>query len=411
MSSWLARSLTNSLRIDDNDVVADPPAVSPTSQPHEHHDNAHGSEPEDDEDEEDQGQGRGVKEDLDEIKQTLTRQFWGMASFLAPPPPSNSNPSSPPSHDLYQDSIPDHSRPDYSDVDQPDPEPIGSDFGGNHQPELEEYAPERAVGITDEVLSFAFNIAMHPETWLDFPIDEEDDPQDFDMSDAQQEHAVAIERLIPRLNALRIELCPCHMSESYFWKVYFVLLHSRLNKEDASILSTPQVMEARAMWMQELHKQTKPEFEFSRIRTMYSKGPVRHDDFACSLVDDAYSDDLSHQTYGYETTSLSMLADKEIEKHTIAVESSETHFIDKSVIQENTIIKNENKDLKCGHSTQIITQDYVNDDDDIDWPEEDSDLGEPIISIVNEEDISFSDLEDDDYGIKPITCNTGSKVA
>ncbi|RYQ83534.1 hypothetical protein HN51_058529 [Arachis hypogaea] len=82
---------------------------------------------------------------------------------------------------------------------------------------------------------------MHPETWLDFPIDKEDDPQDFDMSDAQQEHAVAIERLIPRLNALRIELCPCHMSESYFWKVYFVLLHSRLNKEDASILSTPQI--------------------------------------------------------------------------------------------------------------------------------------------------------------------------
>nr|XP_025684866.1 uncharacterized protein LOC112785628 [Arachis hypogaea] len=218
-----------SLRINDNDVVADPPAVSPTSQPHEYHDNAHGSEPEDDEDEEDQGQGCGVKEDLDEIKQTLTRQFWGMASFLAPPPPSNSNPSSSPSHNLYQDSIPDHSRPDYSDVDQPDPEPIGSDFGGNHR------------GITDEVLSFAFNIAMHPETWLDFPIDKEDDPQDFDMSDAQQEHAVAIERLIPRLNALRIELCPCHMSESYFWKVYFVLLHSRLNKEDASILSTPQI--------------------------------------------------------------------------------------------------------------------------------------------------------------------------
>ncbi|MED6130699.1 hypothetical protein PIB30_003277 [Stylosanthes scabra] len=407
MSSWIARSLSNTLRIDENDVVPDPPTP-----PHEHHHNAHGSEPEE-EDEDDQAQGRGVKDDLDEIKQTLTRQFWGMANFLAPPP-STSNPSSPPSNHL---SIPD---PDFSDGEQgslrlhqpePEPEPIGSDSGGNHQPQLEEYAPERAVGITEEVLSFAFNIAMHPETWLDFPIDEEDDPQDFDMSDAQEEHALAIERLIPRLNALRIELCPCHMSESYFWKVYFVLLHSRLNKDDASILSTPQVMEARAMWMQELHKKTKPEFEFSRIGTTYSKGPVRHVDFDCSLADDAYSDELSHQTYGYETTSLSTLADKEIEKHTVAVESSEPHFIDKSVIQESTIIKTENKDLKCGHSTQTITQDYVNDDDDIDWPEEDSDLGEPIISAVNEEDVSFSDLEDDDYGVKPITCNTGSKVA
>ena len=31
------------------------------------------------------------------------------------------------------------------------------------------------VGITDEVLAFARNIGMHPETWLDFSIDEEED--------------------------------------------------------------------------------------------------------------------------------------------------------------------------------------------------------------------------------------------
>lgn len=61
------------------------------------------------------------------------------------------------------------------------------------------------------------------------------------MSDAQKEHAFTIEGLAPRLAALRFELCPCHMSESYFWKVYFVLLHSRLNKHDAEVLSTPQV--------------------------------------------------------------------------------------------------------------------------------------------------------------------------
>lgn len=61
------------------------------------------------------------------------------------------------------------------------------------------------------------------------------------MSDAQLEHALAVERLAPRLAALRIELCPSHMSEGYFWKVYFVLLHSRLNKHDADLLSTPQV--------------------------------------------------------------------------------------------------------------------------------------------------------------------------
>lgn len=64
---------------------------------------------------------------------------------------------------------------------------------------------------------------------------------DFELSDAQQEHALAVERLAPRLAALRMEFCPGHMSESYFWKIYFVLLHPRLNKHDAELLTTPQV--------------------------------------------------------------------------------------------------------------------------------------------------------------------------
>lgn len=64
---------------------------------------------------------------------------------------------------------------------------------------------------------------------------------DLEMSNAQHEHVLAIQRLAPRLAALRIELCPAHMSDSYFWKVYFVLLHSRLHKHDAELLSTPQV--------------------------------------------------------------------------------------------------------------------------------------------------------------------------
>ena len=61
------------------------------------------------------------------------------------------------------------------------------------------------------------------------------------MSDTQQEHALAIEHLAPTLSALRIELCPIHMTEECFWKIYFVLLHPRLNKDDAELLSTPQV--------------------------------------------------------------------------------------------------------------------------------------------------------------------------
>ena len=64
---------------------------------------------------------------------------------------------------------------------------------------------------------------------------------DFAMTDAQQEHALAVERLATRLAALRIELCPGYMSEHRFWMIYFVLLHPRLDVHDAELLSTPHV--------------------------------------------------------------------------------------------------------------------------------------------------------------------------
>lgn len=64
---------------------------------------------------------------------------------------------------------------------------------------------------------------------------------DFELSDAQQEHALTVESLAPRLAALRIELCPGYMSENSFWKIYFVLLHPRLESQAAELLSTPEV--------------------------------------------------------------------------------------------------------------------------------------------------------------------------
>lgn len=169
-------------------------------------------------------------------------------------------------------------------------------------------------------------------------------------------------------------------------------------------------MAARSMWMQELQKQTKPEFEFFGRSASYLRDNAQQDDFTPSLLDDTYSDDMPHQTYGYRSTSLSMMADNESEK--CAVESSGTHFTDKSVIEENPTIKTENKDLKSARPSQIFIQDYDDDGDD-EWPEDDSDLGGyggTTLRMVNEEDISFSDLEDDDYGIKPASTNTGSKV-
>ncbi|KAG6591435.1 hypothetical protein SDJN03_13781, partial [Cucurbita argyrosperma subsp. sororia] len=415
--SWLARSIANTLRLEDEDdehngvvspIHSDPPSPSPSSTPR----NQMESQSELD----DEALSRRVRGDLTEFKQTLTRQFWGVASFLAQPSPSHprldgdlaaSSDWKP--FEAFNQSDPSISK---DEVDPSDPIEVlkmrsnheAYAKSGDSQEECYEVDWGDVVGITDEVLTFATNIAMHPETWIDFPINEEDDNDDFEMSDAQKEHAFTIERLAPRLAALRIELCPCHMSESYFWKVYFVLLHSRLNKQDAEVLSTPQVAEARSMWMQELQKQTKPESYWCGRETFELKD-------SCDMLQEdggpmAFHDNHSGLRQPWSFTSEP--SNYETEKYQI--ESSETQFIDKSVIVEKPISKNEDRNSTIGPSSKFLVQNYE-DESDNDWLEEDSELGgcnKTILPLENEEDISFSDLEDDDM-VLPAKFKTASK--
>ncbi|KAK8623430.1 hypothetical protein V6N13_118315 [Hibiscus sabdariffa] len=435
--SWLARSLASSLRLDDDDD--DNVSASSSDEGIENDVVAHGSQSSsptrhkiqsEDTNAEQQSlspeqvaelQSRGVKEDLTELKQTLTRQLWGVASFLAPPPPpptqfngrsfSDLNQSEPSDRSVFgDDEDPSESvavagaRDDFAEIGvklskmASEYFPFGSgeneeenDMGNEN--EKEEDQELNAVGITDEVLAFARNIAHHPETWLDFPLDPDDDLDDFDMSVSQQDHAMAIEHLAPRLAALRIELCPCHMSDSYFWKVYFVLLHPRLNKKDAELLATPQVVEARALWMKELQKQIKPESDW------YGRSMPMHDDLISSSSSYFPVETMSPRTYVSEPAS-SITTDFEIEKHTI--ESIQMPFVDKSVIVEKTGIGTEDKEYRVGPPSKTSVPNF--EDDEINWPEDDSDFGGyggAEICVENEEDISFSDLEDVDDNSAP----------
>ena len=42
---------------------------------------------------------------------------------------------------------------------------------------------------------------------------------DFDMSDIQQEHALAIERLTPNLESLRLEIFPGYLNDGQLWNI------------------------------------------------------------------------------------------------------------------------------------------------------------------------------------------------
>ncbi|XP_010556481.1 PREDICTED: protein bfr2-like [Tarenaya hassleriana] len=457
--SWLARSLANSIRLDEedddgddeeeeegnleNDAVSDNEQSSTRREDSLGNANLLSSSPEDVEEE---AHARGVKDDLTELGQSLTRKWRGVANFLAPLPdaaPRFGGGGS--SIDLSDSGLNRTEPPDWSESravgDLPEIEDragrlntektemaldyrpfrsVGDDEEDDGEFEEEEEEEEEteeeeeeeeeeeidAVGVTDEVLAFARNIAMHPETWLDFPLDPEEDLDDFNMSDAQQGHALAIERLAPRLAALRIELCPCHMSVGYFWKVYFVLLHSRLQKRDAEILSSPQVMEARALWMKELQKQTNPETDwFGRSISNVKESRDIRVEVATPSSSSYFAppEFLSPRIYAFEPPSI-MTHDYQTVKHMSG--KTEAQFIDKAVIEEEPPPAHK-KDTTIGRSPE---EGY---DDDDDWPEEeDYTYGRCPKFTVNEEDVSFSDLEGDDdissIALKSKTISKGS---
>ncbi|KAK8642655.1 hypothetical protein V6N13_011992 [Hibiscus sabdariffa] len=444
--SWLARSLADSLTLDEGDDESassrdvendDVIRVSQPSAPpfdeikaKEEHQSLSPQQV-------DELQSHGIKEDLTQLKDSLTRQLFGVASFLAPSPPPSSTEFNGQSNDrpfsnLNQSELSDQSitrdeedpsdsaavagiRDDFAEIGgtlskmASDYLPFGQ--GQNQEEnEMENGSSEEeeefdVVGITDEVLAFATNIAHHPETWLDFSLDPDEDLDDFDMSVAQRDHAMAIEYLAPRLAALRIELCPCHMSDSYFWKVYFVLLHSRLNKADAEVLSTPQVMEARALWMKELQKQTMPE-------TDWYGGSTSHEDSHSRVLNDLIPssnyfsfETMSPRTCASEAAS-SFPTDYETEKH--PVESDEMPFVDKSVVEVKQGTNTKDKGNLVGPASKIWIPDF--DDEEIDWPEDEGpELGGHNGTALRPEDvenISFSDLEDFDDDDDSTRANT-----
>lgn len=444
--SWLARSIANSLRLDDDDdndngAVVDPqqPKPEPDQQPPQSLSPSSSSS---------NTTPRGVKEDLNDLTKTLTRQFWGVASFLAPPP---SQADSPPSSSPRLSSSP----KDESDALIAGIRTDFAEIGGKFRSEISklsthktvteftkiasnllqlgsepDFIDEDAVGVTEEVVAFARDVAMHPETWLDFPVPDEEDFEDFDMSDVQQEHALAVERLAPRLAALRMELCPVFMSEGCFWKIYFVLVHPRLNKHDAELLSTPQIVEARAMLSHELKNKatvttnqslsvigTSATKEIDDLPHQEALSESSHSNSESvqlkTLKEEKASPTISAKSLGNDSVPSGVAFDLEMEKH--PVQSTELQIIDKAVVEEEPVDHTKHQHASSSTSSKVPADKFEDDADD--WLKDDTDMvgtGGTSMPLGNDEDVSFSDLEEDDSDVptsyKKVTSGSDSSA-
>ncbi|XP_076950935.1 uncharacterized protein LOC143624070 [Bidens hawaiensis] len=384
--SWFTRSIANTFQLQDN------------PQPNKNNDD------DDDDDDSPLSPGQGVKEDLSEITKTLTRQFWGVASFLAPPP-SESDPVDPEADgDDDDDDTEGISgiRRDFAEIggrfrsgisklsnniDVSEITKLATNFLQVSSDGDDEYVLSkevREIGVTGEVLTFVKDITMHPETWLNFPLpDDEDDSEDFELSDAQQEHALTVESLAPRLAALRIELCPGYMSENSFWKIYFVLLHPRLEPQAAEFLSTPEIVKARA--------------SLTHVLKTQSNTQTKADDVSTNSF--PYSEPKPESSQEEHLSVPLESSNTQSTKSVISTDPEEVEIVDKSVIQEEPRNKTEVED-------QSVASNVVEDKDEDDWLKEDN--SENVVTgtaattntihIDNDEDVSFSDLGEDDDG-------------
>ena len=184
--SWLARSIAatlSSAHSDDDESESasgdkSPPRASDPTSP-----DAGES------DEQPDTPSRGVKDDISELTESLTRRFWGVASFLAPPPVEGvtdegdeeeaaaaEGPQSPRIDGIRSDlaEIGGKVRTGISMLSNAgavgEISRIASSFLPFGSEEEEGQVEGEAVGVTEEVMEFVSHISKHPKTWLDFPL-------------------------------------------------------------------------------------------------------------------------------------------------------------------------------------------------------------------------------------------------
>lgn len=384
--SWLARSIANSLAADtDPTLTADNQTNSSSPTPP--------SPPEGQ-------QTRGVKEDLSEIKNSLARQLRGVASFLAPPPPL-------PNSKTYDDEDVDESEKE----DERDGSGIGigrdfaeirvkvkagiskllqsrNDDSNKEEGISEDYPVKSVIGVNEEVLLFVKDLVTHPRTWVRFPLPEDADADDFVLNESQLAHAGAVERQVPELADLRWELCPDYMSEGRFWVIYFVLVHPKLDKYDALTLSTPKINEARAMLTQESkHRRQVKQPEGSPVLSNVQDYPppsmepsVKDVPIGSSPADSAIAGaSVEMETLKGNTPSDDMSAQNEA-----PATADQNHIKAVSNISSKVLVHGEDDD-------DNDADDWLNDE----TPNVDVDITRHI-PINDDDDVSFSDLEEDD---------------
>uniref|UniRef100_A0A7C8ZAD0 BSD domain-containing protein n=1 Tax=Opuntia streptacantha TaxID=393608 RepID=A0A7C8ZAD0_OPUST len=108
-------------------------------------------------------------------------------------------------------------------------------------------------GVTDQLIEFVKTFTL--DTFKNFSLADEDSDETqttsggvrVDLSDWQQRHATIVLSKVKELSKLRYILCPRHLKERDFWRIYFTLVKSYVTEHQ---LRAIQVDKLRKMAME-----------------------------------------------------------------------------------------------------------------------------------------------------------------
>lgn len=156
-----------------------------------------------------------------------------------------------------------------------------------------------------------------------------------------------------------------------------------------------QIVEARALLTQELQNKikAKPEQDWSRMDTYPNDIADPRHEKGISVSSNAQAEYVQ-----LEPTTSTVDADFETEKHAVQTQSTEIPLIDKSVVEEGPRNLAKDRTLHSDSPSRGFEEKYEDDGDD--WLKEESSeivgASGTGVPVENDEDVSFSDLEEDD---------------
>ncbi|CAK9142471.1 unnamed protein product [Ilex paraguariensis] len=124
---------------------------------------------------------------------------------------------------------------------------LGDNSNSPSESELETF------GITDDLRQFARGFSV--TTFESFSIQDDSPTTDVptvlnvrqDLTEWQQKHAVLVLTTVKEISRLRYELCPRHMKDRIFWRIYFTLVSSHVALYEKKYMEEVKQKEAERM--------------------------------------------------------------------------------------------------------------------------------------------------------------------